>query len=65
MEDTDLDPPRDGDTVLVVVGYDTPPGRFTPQPVVREVPRRLRADWDDPGIGVRATRGLRPRLPRS
>ena len=47
VDDTDLDLRHDADTVHVVVGHDTPPGRVMPQPVVREVPRRARADWDD------------------
>jgi hypothetical protein len=46
VDDTDLDPRRDDDTVHVVVGHDALPGRIMPQPVVREIPRRARADLD-------------------
>ena len=35
------------DTVFVVVAHDTPPGRFMPQPVVREGPREAANDWDE------------------
>lgn len=47
-DDSDLGSRTDEpDTVLVVVAHDTPPGRFMPQPVRREVPRETRADWDE------------------
>ena len=52
-DDTDLgsrqtaEEDEEPDTVLVVVAYDTPPDRVMPQPVVREVPREVAADWDE------------------
>ncbi len=47
-DDSDLGSRTDEpDTVQVVVAHDTPPGRFMPQPVVREVPREAQADWDE------------------